>query len=49
MSGAADRVIGTVAAGANPYGAAADPTTQKVYIGNRDSHDLTVIQDTFTP
>jgi len=49
VSGATDRVIGTVAAGTNPYGAAADPTTQKVYIGNRDSHNLTVIRDTFTP
>jgi YVTN family beta-propeller protein len=49
VSGVTDRVIGTVAAGANPYGAAADPGTRRVYIGNRDSHDLTVIQDTFMP
>jgi YVTN family beta-propeller protein len=49
VSGTTDRVIGTVAAGTNPYGAAADPTTQQVYIGNRDSHNLTVIRDTFMP
>jgi YVTN family beta-propeller protein len=49
VSGTTDRVIGTVAAGANPYGVAVDPTSQRVYVGNRDSHDLTVIQDTFMP
>jgi YVTN family beta-propeller protein len=43
VSGSTDRVIDTAPAGANPYGAAVDPTTQRVYIGNRDSHDLTVI------
>jgi YVTN family beta-propeller protein len=49
VSGTTDQVIGAVAAGASPYGAVADPTTQRVYIGNRDSHDLTVIEDTLPP
>jgi YVTN family beta-propeller protein/parallel beta-helix repeat protein len=43
VSGATNQVIDTIAAGANPYGAAEDPATHQVYIGNRDSHDLTVI------
>jgi YVTN family beta-propeller protein len=43
VSGATDGVIDTAPAGANPYGAVVDPTTQRAYIGNRDSHDLTVI------
>jgi YVTN family beta-propeller protein len=43
VSGATNQVIDTVAAGTNPYGAAVDPITRQVYIGNRNSHDLTVI------
>jgi YVTN family beta-propeller protein len=49
VGGAVDSVIATVPAGSNPYGAAADPGTTQVFIGNRDSHDVTVISDTFTP
>jgi YVTN family beta-propeller protein len=44
-----DRVIATVSAGSNPYGAAADPGRKLIYIGNRDSHSVTVLLDTFTP
>jgi YVTN family beta-propeller protein len=47
VGGTADRVIATVSAGSNPYGAAVDPGTKRVYIGNRDSHDVTVLSDTF--
>ncbi len=49
VSGATDQIIKSIPAGKNPYGAVVNPTTQKVYIGNRDSHDLTVIYDTITP
>jgi len=48
VSGTGDRVIGTITTGRNPYGAAANPAAGKVYIGNRDSRDLTVIRDTVT-
>jgi YVTN family beta-propeller protein len=49
VGGEVDRVIATVPTGSNPYGAAADPETLQVFIGNRDSHDVTVLSDTYTP
>ena len=49
VGGAVNRVIATVAAGANPYGAVADPSLGQVYIGSRDSHEVKVIKDTFAP
>jgi YVTN family beta-propeller protein len=49
VGGAVDRVIATVPAGSNPYGVAADPQTKRVFIGNRDSHDVTALSDTYTP
>jgi YVTN family beta-propeller protein len=49
VGGTVDRVIATVATGFNPYGAAADPGTKRIFIGNRDSQDLTVLTDNYTP
>jgi YVTN family beta-propeller protein len=49
VGGAVDRVIATVPVGANPYGAAADPVTKRVYIGNRDNHNVTLLPDTYAP
>jgi len=49
VSGEANRVIATIPAGSNPYGAAADPGMKWVFIGNRDSHDVTFISDTYAP
>jgi YVTN family beta-propeller protein len=49
VSGATDRVIRRIPAGKNPFGAAADPSSLRVYIGNKDSHDLTAIQDEHAP
>jgi YVTN family beta-propeller protein len=49
VSGTKNQVIATVAAGESPYGAAADPTTRRLYIGNQISRSVTIIQDTFTP
>jgi YVTN family beta-propeller protein len=47
IDGAADRVIATVVVGSNPYGIAADPITKRVFVGNRDSHNVTVLLDTY--
>jgi YVTN family beta-propeller protein len=49
VGGAVDRVIATAPAGSNPYGAAADPGTKRVFIGNRDSHNVTILSDTYAP
>ena len=49
VGGTVDRVIATAPTGSNPYGAAADPGTKRIFIGNRGSHDLTVLTDTYTP
>jgi YVTN family beta-propeller protein len=49
VGGAVDRVIATAPVGSNPYGAAADPATKRILIGNRDSHNVTKLSDTFTP
>jgi YVTN family beta-propeller protein len=49
VGSAVDRVIATVPTGSNPYPAAVDPSTKQVFIGNRDSHDLTVLADIYTP
>jgi len=49
VGGEVDRVIATAPTGSNPYGAAADPGTMKVFIGNRDSRNVTVLPDTYTP
>ena len=45
VSGAQDRVIRTIPAGQTPYGAGVNPAAGKVYVGNKDSRDLTVIYD----
>lgn len=49
IGGAVDRVIATVPVGSNPYGVAADPGTKRIFVGNRDSHDVTALSDTYTP
>jgi YVTN family beta-propeller protein len=49
VGGAVDRVIATVPAGVNPYGVAADPGTKRVFVGNRGSHDVTALSDTYAP
>ena len=49
VSGATDRVIGTLATGRSPFGAAVNSAAGKVYVGNQDSHDLTVIRDVASP
>jgi YVTN family beta-propeller protein len=49
VGGVVDRVIATMPTGSNPYGAAADPGTKQVFIGNRGSHNVTVLSDTYTP
>ncbi len=47
VSGTTNTVIATVPTGVDPFGAVADPTTKKVYIGNRTSDNISVIQDVF--
>ncbi len=49
VGGVVDRVIATVPTGSNPYGAAADPGAKQIFIGNRNSHDVTVLSDSYTP
>jgi DNA-binding beta-propeller fold protein YncE len=49
VGGTVNRVIGLAQTGTNPYGAAVDPNTNRVFVGNRVSHDLTVFSDSFTP
>jgi YVTN family beta-propeller protein len=45
IGGASDTVEFTWQVGANPFGAAADPTLHKVFVGNRLDNTLTVISD----
>ena len=49
ISGTTDTVIATLPAGLSPFGAAADPVTQQVFVVNRDSNDLSVFFDGFGP
>ena len=49
ISGLTDTVITTLPTGLNPFGAAADPVTRRVYVVNRDSHDLSMYLDTLGP
>jgi YVTN family beta-propeller protein len=49
LSGLTDTVIATLPTGLNPFGAAADPVTRRVFVVNRDSHDLSVYLDTLGP
>jgi YVTN family beta-propeller protein len=49
ISGTTDTVIATLPTGLSPFGAAADPVTQRVFVVNRDSNDITAIWDTFAP
>jgi YVTN family beta-propeller protein len=49
LSGVTDTVIATLPTGLNPFGAAADPVSRRVFVVNRDSHDLSVYLDTLGP
>ena len=40
-----DRVVATVQAGADPFGAVADPFTGNIFIGNRAANAITVLTD----
>lgn len=41
------QVIATLGTGTTPFGAAADPVTGKVFVGNKGSNNLTLLADTF--
>jgi len=47
ISGVSNSVIATIPVGLNPFGAAVDPVTGRVFIGNRDSNNLYAILDTY--
>ncbi len=49
IGGTSNQVIATVPAGRDPFGAAADPIRQRVYVANRGSNDVTAIADSFAP
>ncbi len=49
ISGTSNAVIATIPVGLNPFGAAVDPVTKRVFVGNRDSNNLYAILDTYGP
>ena len=49
ISGSADQVIDTIPVGTNPFGAAADPGTGRVFVANRNSGDVSVFKDPSAP
>jgi YVTN family beta-propeller protein len=49
IGGNSNTLKATVPVGANPFGAAADPVTKRVFVGNRNSNNLTVIPDVYAP
>jgi YVTN family beta-propeller protein len=49
IGGVSNSVVATLPVGLNPFGAAADPVTKRVFVGNRGSHNLHVILDTYGP
>jgi YVTN family beta-propeller protein len=49
IGGASNTVRATVPVGNDPFGAAVDPTTKRVYVGNRTGNNVTVLLDTYAP
>jgi len=48
ISGASNMVIRTLTAGDEPFGAAIDSGTRRVYVGNRGSNNLSLFMDAYT-
>jgi len=49
IGGANNTVMATVPVGNDPFGATVDPTTKRVYVGNRTGNNVTVLLDTYAP
>jgi YVTN family beta-propeller protein len=49
IGGNSNAVVATRPAGRNPFGAAADGSLGWVWVGNRDSNDLTFLVDVYAP
>jgi len=49
ISGSTNSVTGTIPVGANPFGAAVDPVTGRVFVANRNSGDVSVFKDPSSP
>jgi DNA-binding beta-propeller fold protein YncE/pimeloyl-ACP methyl ester carboxylesterase len=44
-----NNLLANIQAGPDPFGAAADPTTGRIYVGNRGDNTITVIDDVYSP
>jgi YVTN family beta-propeller protein len=49
IGGSSNNVVGTVAVGVDPFGAAADPGTRRVFVANRGGNNLTVLLNSYGP
>jgi DNA-binding beta-propeller fold protein YncE/pimeloyl-ACP methyl ester carboxylesterase len=49
MFDGADNMLANVWAGVDPFSASADPTTRRIYVGNRGDNTITIIDDPYAP